>query len=152
MNCLDIQDRIVDLILGDIEPEEKEIILRHLCECPICAEEFDFLKECISVCACPELEKIDESYWEEFVISVHEKIALTKPKPKFPYRVVIPIAASAIGVIGIAYFLFFKTPTKEVARPEIPEVQTDPFHEVYELSPEQQREFIKMVNQKYFGE
>lgn len=152
MKCLDIQDRIVDLILGEIEPQEKEIILNHLAQCPFCADDFKFLSECISICSCPELKELDETYWEDFVISVHERIVTIKPKPLFPYRIVLPIVASAIGIFGFLYFFLFKPISQEVSQPLPPEIQKDPFGEIYELTPEEQKEFIKMINQRYFGE
>ncbi len=152
MNCLDIQERIVDLLLGQIDPAEKALILEHIARCPLCAEDFNFLSECINVCACPEFEEIDETYWEEFVVAVHQKISYEKPKPKFPYRTIIPIALSAVGAFGVIYLLFLRPQTREIAQPKGPEIQPDPYQEIYELTPEQQKEFIKMINQKYFGE
>jgi len=152
MNCFEIQERIVDLIIGDIELEEKEIIIAHINQCPICAEEFQFISQCIDVCCSfPDFEE-DEVYWEEFLISVHEKIALTKPKSPFPFHIVLPVAASALGAMGIIYFLFFRPAPKEIAQPKPSDVNKEPIYEVYELTPEEQQEFIKMVNQKYFGE
>ncbi len=153
MNCFEIQERIIDLIIGNIEPEEKELILEHINRCPICAEDFYFIHKCIDVCcSCPDFEEKDE-YWEEFLVSVHERISLTKPKNPFPFRIVIPVAAGALGVLGVIYLFFFRPAPKEIAQPRIPDINNkDPIYEVYELSPEEQKEFIKMVNQKYFGE
>lgn len=151
MNCFEIQERIVDLIIGDMSPEEKEIIINHINQCPACAEEFQFLSQCIEVCSsCPDFKE-DELYWEEFLVSVHEQIALTKPKSPFPFRIVLPMAVGAIGAIGIVYFLFFRPMPKEVAQQKPSDTTNDPVYEVYELTPEEQQEFIKMVNQKYFG-
>lgn len=152
MNCLDIQDKITDLLLGQIDPQEKALILEHISKCPLCAEDFNFLSECINVCACPEFEEIDENYWEEFVVSIHQKISYEKPRPKFRYRTIIPIVLSAMGVFGIIYFLFLKPQNREVAQPRELEIQPDPYQEIYELTPEEQKEFIRMINQKYFGE
>lgn len=152
MNCFEIQDRIVDLIIGYISPEEKEIMLSHISQCPTCAEEYQFLSRCIDVCcSCQDFEEND-IYWEEFLVSVHEQIAMIKPKPAFPFRIVIPVAAGAIGVLGIIYFFFFKPVQKEIAQQKPEDLNKDPIHEVYELTPEEQQEFIKMVNQKYFGQ
>ncbi|MEO0156882.1 MAG: hypothetical protein ABIL07_07195 [candidate division WOR-3 bacterium] len=153
MNCFEIQERIIDLIIGDIEPEVKELMLEHINRCPSCAEDFYFIRQCIDVCcSCPDFEEKDE-YWEEFLVSVHERVALTKPKNPFPFKIVIPAAAGALGVFGLIYLLFFRPATKEIAHPQTPELNNkDPIYEVYELSPEEQKEFIKMVNQKYFGE
>jgi hypothetical protein len=153
MNCLDIQDKIVDLILcGELDPLEKRMIMEHIEHCPFCAEDYKFLSQCIGACECPELQCQGDIYWEEFVVSVHEKIALEKPRPLFPYRIVIPIAASVFAIIGISYFLFFKPAQKQIAKPSAPGAQNDPFQEVYELTPEEQQEFIKMINQRYYGE
>lgn len=153
MSCFEIQERIIDLIIGNIEPDEKELILEHINRCPSCAEDFYFIHQCIDVCcSCPDFEEKDE-YWEEFLVSVHERICLTKPKNPFPFRIVIPVAAGALGVLGVIYLFFFRPAPKEIAQPRIPDINTkDPIYEVYELSPEEQKEFIKMVNQKYFGE
>ncbi|MCX7994303.1 MAG: zf-HC2 domain-containing protein [candidate division WOR-3 bacterium] len=152
MNCIEIQERIVDLIVGEIEPEEKELILQHINRCPTCAEDFYFISQCIDVCcSCPDFEVNDE-YWEEFLVTVHEKISLTKPKKPFPYHIVLPLAG-VIGALGVIYFLFLRPSSREIAQPQVPEIPSrDPIHEVYELTPEEQEEFIKMVNQKYFGE
>ncbi len=152
MNCFEIQERIVDLIIGDIDPVEKELMIAHINECPLCAEEFQFINECIDVCcSCPDFEE-DEVYWEEFLFSVHEKIALTKPKSPFPFHIVLPVAAGALGAFGIFYFLFLKPAPKEIALPKPNGVDNEPVYEVYDLTPEEQQEFIKMINQKYFGE
>jgi hypothetical protein len=153
MNCFEIQERIVDLITGDIEPEAKELILEHINRCPNCAEDFYLISQCIDICcSCPDFEENDQ-YWEEFLISVHERVCLTKPKNPFPFHIVVPVAAGVCGALGLVYFLFFRPAPKMIAQPSAPDINNkDPIYEVYELSPEEQREFIKMVNQKYFGE
>ncbi|MGB9721292.1 MAG: hypothetical protein ACPL28_07440 [bacterium] len=152
MNCFEVQERIVDLIIGDIEPEEKDLIVAHINQCSICAEEFYFLNECIDACcSCPDFEE-NEEYWEEFLVSVHERICLTRPKNPFPFHIVVPIAAGALGVMSIVYFLFFRPAPKEIAQPKPDDYNKDPVYEVYDLSPDEQQEFIKMVNQRYFGE
>lgn len=151
MNCLEIQEKIIDLIMGELKLEEKALVQEHLDTCPLCSEDFQFLTQCLGCWEFPELAQFNESYWDEFVISIHEKILEEKPAKRFPYRVVVPIAASVIGAIGIGYFLFFRPLLKEVVKPGPPETGYDPFHEVYELSPEEQQEFIKMINQHYYG-
>jgi|UniRef100_A0A7V3VUX9 hypothetical protein len=152
MNCFEVQERIIDLIIGDIEPEEREIILSHINQCPLCAEDFYFLRECIDACtSCPDFEENDE-YWEEFLFTVHERISLEKPKRKFPFRTVVPIAAGAIGAMGIIYLLFFRPSPKAIVQSQPLDSERSPIYEVYDLTPEEQEEFIKMVNQKYFGE
>ncbi|MEO0136480.1 MAG: hypothetical protein ABIL39_05875 [candidate division WOR-3 bacterium] len=153
MNCFEIQERLVDLIIGDVEPEEKAQLLEHINRCPLCAEDFYFIRQCIDICcSCPDFEE-DDTYWEEFLVTVHEKISLTKPKNPFPYRIVIPITAGVLGALGLIYFLFFRPAPKEIARSRMPDMNVrDPIQEVYELTPEEQQEFIKMVNQRYFGE
>ncbi len=153
MNCFEIRERIVDLITGEIESDEKEWMLEHINHCPVCAEDFYFLSQCIDACySCPDFEENDE-YWEEFLVLVHEKITLTKPKNPFPFHILIPVAAGAVGVLALIYLLFLRTAPKEIAQPKVPESNnSDPIYEVYDLTPEEQKEFIKMVNQKYFGE
>lgn len=152
MNCLEIQDRIIDLIMGDLEPEEKELIQKHLNICPLCSEDFQFLSQCLGYWEFPETGQFNGAYWEEFVVSIHEKILEEKPAKKFPHRIILPIAASVIGVIGISYFLFFRPASKQLVKPGPPEIENDLYQEVHELSPEEQQEFIKIINQRYGGE
>jgi len=152
MNCFDIQDRIIELIMGELNQQERFVIEEHINSCPVCYEDFRFLSECLKVYEYPEIEQFDETYWEEFVISVHEQISKEKIRKPFPYHIIIPIAASVIGVIGLGYFLLFRPSPKQAAEPHPPEIERDPYHEVYELTPEEQQEFIKMINQRYYGE
>ena len=149
MNCLEIQEKIVDLISGELTAEERMIIQEHIDHCPSCAEDYDFISHCVHCWGPVEAERFTSDYWEEFVISVHEKICHCKPIKPFPYKVVIPIAASLLGAASVCYILFFRSAPKEIVKPLPSGNDYDPYEEVYELSPEEQKEFIRIINQKY---
>jgi len=152
MNCIEIQEKIIDLISGELAPEERILVEEHINRCPVCSEDYEFISQCVQCWGPVESERFTEAYWEEFVISVHEQICQCKPVKPFPYRIVIPIAASVIGIVGISYLLFFRPSPKEIVKPAPPSGQYDPYEEVYELSPEEQQEFIRIINQRYPGE
>jgi len=151
MNCLEVQDKIIDLLLGEIDPEDEVLIQGHLNDCPLCYEDFKFLQQCLNLCgqpARPEFHKT-KTYWDEFVISIHEKIVHESIEKKFPFRVVIPIAASALVAIGIGYYFFSRPAPQKTVQETPPNYHYDLHEEVYELSPEETEEFIRLINQRY---
>ncbi|OPX18561.1 hypothetical protein BXT86_00555 [candidate division WOR-3 bacterium 4484_100] len=153
MNCLEAQDKIIDLVLGEISPLEKQQLQEHLEHCPLCYEEFKFLNDCIQICIAEKAEtckcQFQETYWDEFIYTVHERVIQEKTTPRFPLRVVLPIAASALAAIGISYFLFFRPGPEQTVKKFAPTYENDTYDEVYDLTPEEQQEFIKMINQRY---
>ncbi len=149
MNCMEIQEKMIDLITGEISPEERMLIREHIENCSVCSEEYEFISHCVQCWSPAETERFSATYWEEFEISIHEKICQCKPVRIIPYRIIIPIAATILSAAGICYILFFRPIPKEIVKPVPPSQQYDPYHEVYELSPEEQQEFIKLINQKY---
>lgn len=152
MNCLDVQEKMIDLIIDELPEYEKALILEHIEHCPECAQDFELMCCCIDACKCSTLAPMSETYWEEFVVSVHEKIALEKPRPVFPYRVVVPAVISAISILGIGYVLFFRPAPRQTAENNPPAWQEDPYQEVYDLTPEEQKEFIRVINQRVDGD
>lgn len=156
MNCFEAQDKIIDLVLNQLSDGEIILLQQHLDECPICHEEFQLLDECLQICTDKEGEtclcQFQETYWEDFVVSVHEKIRYEKPERQFPYHIVVPIAVSILAAISIGYFVFFRPELEETVQEAIPEYEYDPYEEIYELSPEETEEFIKMINHRYGGE
>jgi len=97
------------------------------------------------LCEC----QFHETYWDEFVVSVHEKITHEKIESKFPFRIVIPIAASAFAAIALGYYFFLRPKPQETAEETLPSYEIDAYEEVYELSPEETEEFLRMVDQRY---
>jgi hypothetical protein len=153
MNCFDIQDMIIDLLLGELSPADKMLVQEHLEHCPLCRQEFQFLHNCLHVCTLEETEtcecQFQASYWDEFVVSIHEKITHEKKETTFPFRIVIPIAASAVAAMALGYYFFLRPKPEETVQETLPGYQVDPYEEVYELSPEETEEFLKMVDQRY---
>ncbi len=154
MNCFEIQEKIIDLVLGELTYEDEVFIREHIEICPMCREELRFLSECMQTCVLSETEtcecQFQETYWDNFVTSVHERISHEKRESKFPFNIVIPVAAAAIAAISVGYFFFFRPSPKETAQEEsIPYYEYDPYKEVDELSPEEAEEFIRIINQRY---
>jgi hypothetical protein len=154
ITCFEIQEKIIDFVLGELTLEDEALIREHVETCPLCQEEFQFFNECIQTCIGEESEtcecQFQETYWDDFVVSIHEKICHEKKESNFPYRIVIPIAASAVIAIGVGYFLFFRPSPQETVQEETaPYYQYDPYAEMDELSPEETEEFLKMIQQKY---
>ncbi|HEC78254.1 MAG TPA: zf-HC2 domain-containing protein [candidate division WOR-3 bacterium] len=153
MNCLEIQEKIIDLVIGDLTAEDELAIREHLKKCPICREEFQFISDCIQCWSIQETEMCEyyfqDTYWDNFVMSVHEKISHEKIEKRFPFHIVIPVAASALLVGVLGYYLFFKPSPRETVEQVPSYYEYDPYNEMDELSPEQTEEFIKMINQQY---
>ena len=154
MNCFEIQDKIIDLVLGELTPEDEALIREHAKHCFMCREELRLLSECMQICAFSETEACEchfqETYWQEFTASVHERISHEKIESRFPFRVVIPIAASALIAIGLGYIFFLRPSPEQTAQEESPSYyEYDPYKEMDDLSPEEAEEFIKIINQKY---
>ncbi len=156
MNCFDAQERIIDLMLGELTPEDEVLLKEHIDECPMCRQEFEFLSDCFQICTDEKNESCDchfqEPYWDEFVSTVHEKITHEKMERRFPFQIVLPIAASVLVVAAVGYYFFLRPAPKDVAQEPVPKSEHDPYEEVYELTPEETEEFIKMINQKYSTE
>ncbi|MCK5258293.1 MAG: zf-HC2 domain-containing protein [Thermoplasmatales archaeon] len=154
MNCIEIQEKIIDMVLGELTSQDEILIREHLESCMICREEFRFLSECIQTCTLEHTEtcecQFQETYWEEFVVSVHERISHEKIETKFPFRIVIPIAASALIAIGLGYIFLLRPSPEQTAQEESPSYyEYDPYKEMDDFSPEEAEEFIKIINQKY---
>jgi len=146
-DCPEIKEKIIDLIRHQLAQDEQELIEEHIHSCPFCEEEFHFLQECMSAYDPEDCLEMSETYWEEFTVTIHDKIARVKPQPRFPYAVVLPIAATVLAALGISYFVFIRPRSSPVAKPKI--APEDTYQEVYELSPDEQQEFIKLINQRY---
>jgi hypothetical protein len=154
MNCMDIQEKIIDLVFGELAPHDQTLIEDHIKMCPICRAELSFLHECMDTCTPDDTEMCEchfkETYWEEFVVSVHEKISYEKPESTFPFKIVLPIAASALLAIALGYIFIFRQKPEETAREgERTYYEYDPYDEIHELSPEETEEFIELINQRY---
>lgn len=153
MNCIEIQEKIIDMVLGELTPQDEILIREHLESCMICREEFRVLSECIQTCTLEYTEtcecQFQETYWDEFVVSVHERISHEKIETKFPFRIVIPIAASALLVITLGYYFFIRPKPQETVQETKPGYETNVYDEIYELSPEETEDFIKLIQQKY---
>jgi hypothetical protein len=157
MTCIEAQEKIIDLVLGELTHEEAVLLKEHLEQCPLCNQDFKLLNECLHVCAEADSEtctcQFQETYWEEFVVSVHDKISQEEIERKFPFHIVIPVAASVLVVMALGYYIFLMPKPKETVRETAPNYEEyDPYREVDELSPEQAEEFIKIINQRYGGE
>jgi hypothetical protein len=146
-DCPEIKDKIIELIRHQLAEDDRLMVEEHIRSCPMCEEEFNFLHECLKAFEPEDCIEMTEAYWDEFTISVHEKIAHVKPHARFPYAVVLPLAATVLAALGISYFVFIRPKPNPVAKPR---TQTDDsYQEVYELTPEEQQEFIKLINQRY---
>ena len=146
-DCPEIKDKIIELIRHQLAEDEREMIEKHIHSCPLCEEEFRFLHECMKAFEPEDCVAMTEAYWEEFTVSIHDKIAHVKPQPRFPYAVILPIAATVLAALGITYFVFIRPKPQQVAKPKI--APDDTYQEVYELTPEERQEFIKLINQRY---
>ena len=146
-DCPEIKDKLIELIRHQLAEDEREMIEEHIHSCPMCEEEFRFLHECMKAFEPEDCVAMTEAYWEEFSVTIHDKIAHVKPQPRFPYAVVLPIAATVLAALGITYFVFIRPRPQQVAKPKI--TPDDSYQEVYELTPDEQQEFIKLINQRY---
>jgi hypothetical protein len=153
MKCSEVQENIIDMLCDEISPEQRTAVLDHIRGCPACRQEYQLLDECLQLCTCTETEtctcQFQETYWENFVFSVHEKIVHEKFERRFPFRIVIPVVASALVAFSIGYFLFVRPKPEVTAQEGTPRLEGGQYEDVYELTPEQQEEFIRIINQRY---
>jgi len=153
MNCFDVQDKIIDLVLGELSPSDKTRIKDHLEECPMCRQEFQLIRECINTCILEESETcichFTETYWTGFVTDMHDRLEHEKPETSFPFHIVLPAAASVLLAMTLGYYIFIRPKTQQTADDTPQFYEYDPYDEIYELSPEEQQEFIEMINQIY---
>jgi hypothetical protein len=152
IKCIDVQEKIIDLVLGELPSEDVNLVREHMKDCDLCSREYRFVVECMSACTYEEAEtcigQFHEAYWESFVFSVHERICHEKVERRFPYHIVVPIAAS-LAIIGLSYFIFFRPSPQETAQEDLsPYYQYDPYQEVDDLTPEEREEFIKLIEQE----
>jgi hypothetical protein len=154
MNCFDVQEKMIDLLHNELTPEDEEAIRQHLQECVFCRQEFQFLHECLQVCSLDETEtcvcQFKETYWDEFILSVHDKITHEKIEQPFPFKIVLPIAASVLAAAALSYFFIFRPKPETTAGEDAPSFyEYDPYEEIHELSPEETEKFIELINQRY---
>lgn len=156
MNCLDVQERIIDIVLGEVSEDEKRMILEHLETCPVCAQDFALITACIESCTYQEEETcschFQSAYWDEFVVKIHQQIRHEKPQKPFPFAVVLPIATGAALALLVGYFVLIRPSADQTAqRDETQYYQYDPYDELNDLSPEEKEQFIQLINQ-HFGQ
>ncbi len=154
MICFDVQEKMIDLVLGELTLNQEARIREHVEQCPVCREELQLLSVCMQTCTCEDTETCEcyfqETYWEDFVITMHEKITHEKMECGFPFRIIIPVAASVFLAATLGYFIFFRPSPEQTVQEETPSYyEYDPYEEMNELSPEEAEEFIKIINQKY---
>lgn len=155
MNCFDIQEKIIDLVLGELSPADEILIQEHLRECPMCNHDFQLISECLRTCSVEVTETctchFQETYWEGFVTNMHERLEHETPEKTFPYHIVLPIAASVLLAITLGYYAFLRPKPGQTTQDENGPgfYEYDPYEEIYELSPEEQEQFIEMINQRY---
>ena len=153
MKCSEVQENIIDMLCDEISPEQRTAVLDHIRGCPECRQEYQLLGECLELCSHTETEtctcQFQETYWENFVFSVHERIIHEKFEKKFPFRIVIPVVASALVAFSIGYFLFVRPKPDVTAQEGTPRLESGQYEDVYELTPEQREEFIRIINQRY---
>ncbi len=154
MNCLDIQERIIDIVLGEATQEEKQLILEHLEYCPVCREDYHLISACIESCTYQEEETctchFQSSYWDEFVVDIHQRISHEKRLRPFPWAVILPVAAGAAMAILLGYFILIRPSSQQTAqRDDLQYYQYDPYDELNDLSPEEKEQFIKLINQQF---
>ena len=123
MTCFDVQEKMIDLVLGELTLDQEAEIRDHAKQCPVCREELQLLSVCMQTCTL---------------------------ECRFPFRIVIPVAASAFLVATLGYFIFFRSSPEQTVQEETPSYyEYDPYEEMNDLSPEEAEEFIKIINQKY---
>lgn len=153
MNCIDVQEKIIDLVIGTLTDKDRSHLHEHIKDCPMCRHELRLLRDCLQICTLNEQETCEchfqESYWEEFIFTVHNKIRYEKPAPTFPFRVVIPIAASVLLAAAGYFFLIRPKPEQTVQQGTDTYYQYDPYDDIHELSPEETEEFIELINERY---
>ena len=157
MNCFEAQEKIIDLVLDELTRDEVILLEEHLNDCPLCHDDFELLNECLQVCVAENSEtcvcQFQETYWDEFIVTVHDKISQERIERKFPFQIVLPIAATALAAFLIGYYFFLRPQPKERVQETRPDYEEyDPYEDIYELSPEETEEFIEMINQRYGGE
>lgn len=157
MNCIEAQEKAIDLVLGELTHEEAVLLKEHMEQCPICSDDFKLLSQCLQVCTEENSEtcvcQFQETYWEEFIISIHDKISHEKIERRFPFHIVIPVAVSVVVAMAFGYYIFLRPKPEETVQETTPSYEEyDPYQEVDELSPEEAEEFIKIINQRYGGE
>ncbi len=153
MKCIEAQDSIISMLCDGVSPAEREALLEHIRDCPACREEYVFVNDFLKLCAPAEAEncacQFKETYWEDFVFSVHERIVHEKFERTFPFRIVLPVLASAVLAFGIGYVLFIRPKPQTTVQQDIRPFQDGQYEEVYDLTPEQREEFIRIINQRY---
>jgi hypothetical protein len=154
MNCFDVQEKIIDMVIGELSPEEEAEIREHTAHCPMCREELHMLTTCMQTCITEESEtcecRFQDTYWEDFVVTMHKKISHEKIESKYPFKIILPVAVSVLAAATIGYFLFVQPKPEETVDSEAPSYyEYDPYDEMDELSPEETEQLIKIINQKY---
>ena len=154
MNCIDVKEKIIDLAIGTLTDADRHMLREHIENCPLCRAEFQLVQHCLEVCTLNEQETCEchfqETYWEEFVFSVHSRIEHEKPESTFPFRIVLPIAASVLFAAAAGYFFLLRPkPEQTVQDGTDTYYQYDPYDELHELSPEETEEFIELINERY---
>jgi hypothetical protein len=147
---------MIDIVLGEASEAEKKMILEHLENCPVCAQDFELINACIDSCADQEEETcschFQSEYWEEFVVNIHKQIRYERPNKPFPFAIVLPIAAGAAMALLFGYFVLIRPSAQQTARRgDAQYYQYDPYDEINDLTPEEKEQFIQLINQ-YFGQ
>jgi hypothetical protein len=92
-------EKISDLLDNDIYiAEERDQIIAHINECPLCKKEYEYLKATISYCI--ELSSVPVCL-DDICTGTLKKVKFRKQK-KLAFKVVPAVAASILLIIGFA--------------------------------------------------
>lgn len=112
MDCKKISELLVDFYEGVSDPEEKELVEKHLGDCPKCRLEFKEIEKTFEILEKEktETEKVGEIFWTNFLPEVRKRIEDKKASKKaFVFKPeLVSFSATILVILLLGVFLFNK--------------------------------------------
>ncbi|KPL02848.1 MAG: hypothetical protein AMJ90_04675 [candidate division Zixibacteria bacterium SM23_73_2] len=110
MDCKKTLKLLVDFYEGNLAPEEKERVEKHLQVCPQCRLEFEEIENTFEVLKSEKSEEPEEIFWTNFVPEVRKRIEGKKVSKKaFVFKPeLISFSATVLMILLLGTFLFNK--------------------------------------------
>ncbi|MBL7071546.1 MAG: zf-HC2 domain-containing protein [Candidatus Omnitrophica bacterium] len=122
MLCFNARKKLYALTEGDLSGSSAEELKVHLDSCAKCAEEYGRIKQVLELASKKEAPKMPPEFWAEFDRDLREKLVREKETPdtftirpertKINLKPVYALAAMAMFLISVSFYLFGGVPTK----------------------------------------
>jgi len=118
MLCKKFEEKIVDLIFGEVREEEKKQLLSHIKECEKCRNKYNEIKMIIEESKKIEVPSFTPEWWNEKRKVIMEQLPESRKNFRIKKRVVFALV-SLLFIFSISVFFLTNHNENIVKKPEV---------------------------------